>query len=85
MIDELLYIFKLKDSSKSDKNPNREIRNELVGHPISRDENHKLKSSVLFGFEQLNNQLQYMKYDIRDGFKGQLQLLDFSAVIKRHK
>ena len=37
LIDELLHIFKLQNSIKEDKNPNRDIRNELIGHPISRD------------------------------------------------
>jgi len=44
LIDELLYIFKLEQSTKEDKSPNRDIRNELIGHPISRDkrDNNKL-------------------------------------------
>src|SRR5438045_3034682 len=49
LIDELLYIFKLPQSTKGDKNPNRDIRNELIGHPIRRKpKDNELISSVFF-------------------------------------
>lgn len=49
LTDELLQIFKIVKSDKEDKNPNRDIRNELIGHPISKDRNGRFRSSVFLG------------------------------------
>ena len=65
LIDELLYIFKLQNSTNEDKNPNRDIRNELIGHPISRDkrDNNKLKYSIIFDIRNEDgNYMSYSKY-----------------------
>jgi hypothetical protein len=84
LIDELLYIFKLSASSKEDKNPNRNIRNELVGHPIRRKK--ELVSSVLFDvFNRSNKELRYTKYSKEKDFKADLLVYDIENIIKRHQ
>jgi len=88
LIDELLYIFKLPTSSKNDKNPNRNIRNELVGHPIRREIGRKkeLISSVLFDvFNRSNKELRYTKYSKENAFKPDLLVYDIEDIIKRHQ
>lgn len=88
LIDELLYIFKLPASSKDDKNPNRNIRNELVGHPIRREIGRKkeLISSVLFDvFNRSNKELRYTKYSKEKAFKPDLLVYDIEDIIKRHQ
>jgi len=70
LIDELLYIFNLPKSSKVDKSPNREIRNELVGHPIRRNpRTNEFISSVFFGREFKNGTIHYILYN-----KGKIML-----------
>jgi hypothetical protein len=73
LTDELLYLFKLVKSSKTDKNPNREIRNELIGHPVSRenmDNSRKLKSTVFWGKNLAIENLHYIVYSADLKFKG---------------
>lgn len=85
LIDELLYIFKLQKSTNEDKNPNRNIRNELVGHPISRDkkDNNKLKSSILFDIRNEDeNYISYAKYSMR---KSELKKYSVQEIIENHK
>jgi hypothetical protein len=85
LIDELQYIFKLQYSTKEDKNPNRDIRNELIGHPISRDkrDNNKLKSSILFDIVNKDeNYISYAKYSMR---KSELKKYSVQEIIENHK
>jgi hypothetical protein len=85
LIDELLYIFKLQKSTNKDKNPNRDIRNELIGHPISRDkrDNNKLKSSILFDIVNKDeNYISYAKYSMR---KSELKKYSVQEIIENHK
>lgn len=85
LIDELLYIFKIQNSTKEDKNPNRNIRNELVGHPISRDknDNNKLKSSILFDIRNEDeNYISYAKYSM---IKSELKKYSVQEIIENHK
>ncbi|MCG3684250.1 hypothetical protein [Aliarcobacter butzleri] len=85
LIDELLYIFKLQKSTNEDKNPNRDIRNELIGHPISRNkkDNNKLKSSILFDITNKNeNYIFYAKYSMR---KSELKKYSVQKIIENHK
>lgn len=83
LIDELLYIFKLVKSSKDDKNPNRQIRNELVGHPINRD-NGKLQSTIIFGNDLSEITLNYIKYNVSEGFIGKSCLETYESIITHH-
>ena len=85
LIDELLYIFKLQNSTNEDKNPNRDIRNELIGHPISRDkrDNNKLKSSILFDIRNEDgNYISYSKYSMK---KSELKKYSVQEIIENHK
>jgi len=85
LIDGLLYIFKLDDSSKEDKNPNRDIRNELVGHPISKKDG-ILNSSVLFDiFHRSEEELRYTRYSKEKGFQADLQVYNIKEIIERHQ
>lgn len=85
LTDELLYIFKLNESLRSDKNPNRNIRNELVGHPISRSLNKEFESSVLFSNEMSNVKLQYLKYSKVNNFKMEVVTHSTQNIINEHK
>ena len=85
LIDELLYIFAIDKSSKKDKNPNREIRNELIGHPIRRSRDNELQSSVIFGNKLSNDLLHYVKYDRRHEFEGHQVEYDFDTIIEQHQ
>jgi hypothetical protein len=85
LIDELLYICKLQKSTKEDKNPNRDIRNELIGHPISRakNDNNKLKSSILFDIRNKDEKyISYAKYSMR---KSELKKYSVCEIIENHK
>lgn len=83
LVDELLYIFKLPASSKEDKNPNRSIRNELVGHPIRRL-NGELISSVFFGNEFKGNVIHYIIYSKDNDFKLKEEVLNIGKIVDRH-
>jgi len=84
LIDELLYIFKLNDSRKEDKDPNRAIRNELVGHPISRDKNGVLKSSVIFDGDASGDEVSYLKYHYDKDFEVKSINHSINEIIDRH-
>ena len=85
--DELLYIFRIHHSSVADKNPNRELRNELIGHPIRRkkDAHNELVSTVFLGRELSPEQIHYILYSRKNGFKGEDVFHSTSDIIERHK
>lgn len=85
LIEELSTIFNLQKPTKEDKNPNRDIRNELIGHPISRDKrnNNKLRSSILFDIRNEDeNYISYAKYSMR---KSELKKYSVHEIIENHK
>jgi hypothetical protein len=85
LIDELLYIFKLSKSTKSDKQTNREIRNELIGHPIRRKPiGNELISSVFFGREFKNGTIHYILYSKDNNFSGKEVVCSLNNIIQRH-
>lgn len=88
-IEELLLLFRcgIKDDElKRDANYfiNREIRNELVGHPLNRWKG-KLISSTTFAYNKDKNSIVYLKYHTRNGFKFNPVTLSISEIQERHK
>lgn len=85
LMDEILHIFRLPHSAATDKNPNRELRNELVGHPIRRKkEGNEMISSVFFSGTLSPDAIQYTLYSKQDNFKGSVRLYPVSEVIESH-
>lgn len=90
LIKELLYIFKFdsdKITNEDNRNINRKIRNELIGHPIRREKNanEELISSVFFGNNLDNNTIHYIIYSKANNFKGQEIIHNISQIIQRHE
>lgn len=86
LMDELLFIFKLQAASLSDKNPNREIRNELIGHPIRRHKKgNELISSVIFSNKTSNDTLEYIVYSKSNNFKMKVVTYDTQTILNNHK
>lgn len=83
LVTEMLKIFKLREPKKDElKNKNRYIRNELVGHPISREKSKKFKSSVLIG-NFTEESLTYYKYTVNNS-KSEKVLVSIPDVIRIH-
>jgi hypothetical protein len=84
LIDELLYIFKLDRSSEEDKNPNRTIRNELIGDPISKHRN-KLQYTILWDVNNFDNKtINYHKYSKKNKFILEKQSFKIKKIINDH-
>lgn len=90
-IEELLRLFKLKINKwdlKKDQNYyiNRDIRNELVGHPIRRENgNGKLISSCLFGYNGDIDKITYLKYHKDKNYKFESVEFLVNEIIERHE
>lgn len=87
-IEELLSIFKCgitKGDLKLDENysVNREIRNELIGHPI-RKPNGELISSCLFSYERDPDSITYLRYHKENDFKFEKMSHNISEILSRH-
>jgi hypothetical protein len=87
-IEEMLSIFKItlnKGDLKKDFNYtiNRDIRNELVGHPIRKHEG-KFISSCLFGYNGGNSKIVYLRYHKDNDYKFELMEFEISDIISRH-
>lgn len=91
LVEELLKIFKLKINKgdlKQNQNYsiNRDIRNELIGHPIRRENgNGALISSCLFGYNGGDEKLSYLKYHRDNNFEFESKEYLISEIIQRHK
>lgn len=88
LTDELLRIFKIENSSRKDKNPNREIRNELIGHPISKEKvgkAYKFKSSIFWGRHLTTENLHYIKYAMDKNFEGEEKSYKIEDIITSHR
>lgn len=88
-IEELLLIFKCninKGQLKKDPNyyMNREIRNELVGHPI-RKISGQLISSCLFGYNGDSEKIIYLRYHKNNNYEFESMEFKVSEIILRHK
>ncbi|MBS7253340.1 FH2 domain-containing protein [Flavobacterium branchiicola] len=87
-IEEMLILFKTnitKGDLKLDINyfVNREIRNELVGHPF-RKIDRKVISSTVFGYERSPDKIAYLRYHADNGFKCEIIKVKIEDIIKRH-
>ncbi|MCC6702931.1 MAG: hypothetical protein IT221_15475 [Fluviicola sp.] len=88
LTEELLIIFKTgvdRGTLNKDLNfsENRRIRNELVGHPISRNSDFSLRSSTVFGYESNGNRICYLKYEFPEE-KNIVQKVEIEDILVRH-
>lgn len=87
--EEMLAIFKTgidKGQLKQDQaySINRELRNELIGHPIRKFQD-KLISSTLFSYQSEVNEIQYLKYHVDKNFKFESKSFSILEIQKRHE
>jgi hypothetical protein len=85
LIDELLRLFKLSKSDSKDKLFIRQLRNELVGHPISRDRYGDLICSVFVTGSSKNSTLAYIRYHRDKDYKFDLITLHWESIFKKHE
>ncbi|WP_313514835.1 hypothetical protein [Sphingobacterium sp.] len=87
-IEELLIIFKTGitkgDLKKdSDYNENRDLRNELVGHPIRKNKG-ELVSSALFSYQADTGIIEYMRYHKDNNFSFETKRYNIDDIRKAH-
>ena len=87
-IEEMLILFKtniIKGDLKQDLNYsiNREIRNELVGHPFRKIEG-RVISSTVFGYERSPGKIAYLRYHTDNDFKCEIIEVEIEEIIQRH-
>lgn len=63
---------------------NRDLRNELVGHPIRKFKG-KLISSTLFSYKARNNEIQYLRHHARNNFDFEIKTFKILEIQNRHK
>ncbi len=88
-IQEMLEIFKTGiDKGALKKDPmyyiNRDLRNELVGHPIRKFEN-KLISSTLFSYQEKADEIQYLRYHKDNNFNFESKTYKIAKIQERHR
>jgi hypothetical protein len=88
-IQEMLEIFKTGiDKGALKKDPtyfiNRDLRNELVGHPIRKLED-KLISSTLFSYQENEDEIQYLRYHKDNNFKFESKTYKIADIQERHR
>lgn len=88
-IEELLIIFKCKIDkgdlkNNTDYSINREIRNELIGHPIRKYKG-QLISSCLFGYNSGSDKISYLRYHKDNDYKFESMEFDVEDIVLRHK
>lgn len=88
-IEEMLEIFKTgvdKGDLKNDLNYsiNRDIRNELIGHPI-RKSGGKLISSTLFSYQANEEEIEYLRYHRDNNFEYESKCFKIVDIQKRHE
>jgi len=86
---EMLEIFKAGiDKGNLKKDPtyfiNRDIRNELVGHPIRKFED-SLISSTLFSYQANEDEIQYLRYHKDNNFKFESRTFKIIDIQERHQ
>ena len=91
-VEELLYIFKCdldKGDLKRDTNYsiNRELRNELVGHPIRKSDingTKQLLSSTIFSNSTNADQISYLRYHLDNNYRFEEVTHSKEDILKRH-
>lgn len=88
-VEEMLGIFKTgidKGQLKNDHSYsiNRDLRNELIGHPI-RKLGGKLISSTLFSYQASPNEIQYLRYHTDNNFKFESKTHSIADIRERHR
>ena len=84
LVDEMLTIFKLPQSSSDEKTLIRELRNELIGHPISRDKSENLISSVFITAETKGERLEYVRYHRDKNFSFDIRSFNWRDIFQWH-
>jgi len=91
LVLELLGLFNLDNKRKSFENVenyslNRNLRNELIGHPISRDKdkNKELTSVTMISYEQKYDAVDYLRYHRKKCFNGEIITASISEIRNRH-
>lgn len=87
-IEEMLILFKtniVKGDLKldTDYSINREIRNELVGHPFRKLDS-KVISSTVFGYERSPDTITYLRYHTNNNFNCEIIKVKIEDITKRH-
>ena len=85
LIDELRFVFKMPQSSGADKLLIRTLRNELTGHPISRDKKNNFISSVFFTRNSHGKVIEYLRYHKEKDYKSEVIRYEWSEVVKVHE
>lgn len=85
---ELLDVFKIGVTKKNlERDPdykiNRDIRNELIGHPISKAGG-KLKSSTLFSYRAPVGVIEYLRYHKDNNFEFESKAEKIEDIRQRH-
>lgn len=88
-IQEMLEVFATKINKgtlKLDLNYsiNRDLRNELIGHPIRKAKNNSLISSTIFSYEPNVDLIQYLRYHKDNNFKFESKTYVIAEIQKRH-
>jgi len=85
LIDELRYVFKLPASSGADKSLIRTLRNELTGHPISRDKKNNFISSVFFTRDSYGRIVEYLRYHKDRNYQSETIRYEWEELIRAHE
>lgn len=90
LLDELQVVFKLGKSQNSRKQPVRNLRNELIGHPIRRLDDKKNKrneliSSVFITAQSTNDKLVYIRYHKKNDYKFELISHNWQDLLSGHE
>lgn len=85
LIDELRFVFKMPQSSGVEKLLIRTLRNELTGHPISRDKKNNFISSVFFTRNSHGNVIEYLRYHKEKDYKSEVIRYEWSELVKVHE
>lgn len=88
-VEELLGIFRTSIDKGHLKNDhlysiNRDLRNELIGHPIRKFEG-KLISSTLFSYQANEGEIQYLRYHTDNKFQSEKKTYSIEGIQQRHK